>query len=624
MLQLLNSKIQGWFAWLIISVIAGTFALFGVEHYLESRGANIAKAVVNGETITAGDFDVLYRRQERQMDMAEQSITGQKENQRKLLDGLIKKSVGIQSALSSGFQVSGAQVIAQIQNVPQFLEEGRFSVARYQQALNQALFTPESFRKEVWEDLLLNQQRFAFMGTAVVFPYELDAFVKLNNQTRDYDYLRLPYEQFLGGIKLSDKAVEDYYQSHREMFKTEEQVVVKYVRLSMSDIRKGVTMPESAVKQYYDENQSNYTTPAEWQVAHIFYALTPNASPEQQQKIEKKADAVYQTLKKSPEAFEQMVKSQSDDKLSALHAGVLPWIVAGQSDLDKALVDLTAIGQISPPVKTAHGYEIFKLLATKKATIKPFDTVKQDILKQLTLEKAQAQYSQSLEQLSDLAYQSPDSLSPTADALHLKIEKSEAFSQKGGNTELTRNPNVIKSAFSTDVLKQGNNSEPIQLDKDSVIVLRVAKHIPVKTRPFATVKPEIEKQLAKQQAEQAAKQFGQTLLTENLENKLNDSLFDNHHLAWQNASNVSRNSQSVNEAINKLAFQLGRVGAVMGHELDNGDYVLIRLKKVDDGRVSQLSKDQTKSILEKLEARHGSEEFDLYMSYQLKQAKITR
>ena len=45
---------------------------------------------------------------------------------------------------------------------------------------------------------------------------------------------------------------------------------------------------------------------------------------------------------------------------------------------------------------------------------------------------------------------------------------------------LTKNKQVINSAFSHDVLELGNNSEPVQLDNDSVVVLRVNKHIPAK------------------------------------------------------------------------------------------------------------------------------------------------
>lgn len=81
---------------------------------------------------------------------------------------------------------------------------------------------------------------------------------------------------------------------------------------------------------------------------------------------------------------------------------------------------LTTPGQISAPEKTKHGYEIFKLIDYKPVSTKQLSEMEASIKEQLVLEMAQTQYTQAMEQLSDLSYQSPDSLKPVADALKLK------------------------------------------------------------------------------------------------------------------------------------------------------------------------------------------------------------
>ncbi len=130
------------------------------------------------------------------------------------------------------------------------------------------------------------------------------------------------------------------------------------------------------------KNKNNYLAPAQWQVAHILFAVPADATAETEQMIKEKAEKVAQHLQKNPNDFENQVK-QSDDKISIINGGVLPMIIAGQTEFDKALIKLNSPGEISPPIKSRHGYEIFKLISYKAARIKPLAQVKPEIHEQL-------------------------------------------------------------------------------------------------------------------------------------------------------------------------------------------------------------------------------------------------
>lgn len=624
MLEKLNSKIQGWFAWIIISMIAFTFAIFGIEHYMQSRSANLAKAEVNGKAITMRDFDLQYRRQQRLHEPLETNAAAERKRKLEMVEQLIKQHVMLQSAAADGFYVSTNQANAQIQAIPQFQEDGHFSLGRYQQAINNALFSPESFLAEVKDELLLNQQRFAFSGTAFVLPYEVKQFVELFNQTRDYDYLLIPYQSFLQTVKVDDKAINDYYQQHQDNFKTPEKVAIEYVQLSMPAIREKIQVSDEQVKRYYDENKSNYVSPAEWHVAHILFALSPQANLAAQQKVEEKANHTYEMLQKSPTQFAELAKTLSDDKLSALKAGELPKIIAGQSEFDKSLLDLTKPGQLSKPIKTAHGFEIFKLIDYKPSQTKSFDTVKQDIKNQLIADEVQTHYAKDLEQIADLAYQSPDTLEPISQALHLPIKQSEAFSRNGVETDLAKHKNVLNTAFSQDVLSQGNNSDPIQLDNETVIVLRVLKHWPAAEKPLAAVHEEIKQLLKKQLAEQEAKKLGEQLLMLKGNSAEEKQLLTSHHLLWKDRHQVHRSDNRDLAGLNDVAFQISRIGAVSGSTMKNGDYVLVKLLKIDKGQLKSLSKEQIASITQNMQTSLGVADFDLYQKGLLNQASVIR
>lgn len=624
MLQKLNERIQGVVAWVVIILVAVTFTLFGIDYYMQSRHESNAQIEVNGQPISKQAYELNYRRTRQLRDPSQMTPAGEAQLKQHIMDEMIVNTVSVQSAHSNGFNVSESQANSAILGIPQFQEDGHFSTDRYQQALSGALYTPDSFQKEVRQGMLLNQQRFAFIGTAFALPSEMDQFVKLYMQTRDYDYMQIPMLRFIKQANVSEQEINAFYKQHQKEFLSHEKVSVDYIRLSIRDMKEKLSVSDEQVKHYYEENSSNYHTPTQWKVAHILFAVSPDTSEDERQQIEQRADLAYQSLLKNPAQFEQEVKTLSDDKISAMNGGVLPWIVAGQSEFDKSLVKLTAVGKISPPVKSKHGYEIFKLIAYKPTTTKPFAMVKDEIKDQLITDMAQNAYAQALEQVSDLSYQTPDSLSPVADALKLPILHSGLFSRQGGDESLTKNKQVINAAFSHEVLGLGNNSEPVQLDNDSVVVLRVNKHLASTERTLAEVKPVITEKLARIKAMADAKQLGEELINLSHDLTQQEKFINENHLHWHEVTLAKRDSEASIAAINELAFNLPRVGAKTGQSLPSGDFVVVNLKKINDGVLDKVDNEQVASITQQIESSYGMMDYDLYVRDLLNKAKVVK
>ncbi len=624
MLQKLNDRIQGVVAWVVIILIAITFTLFGLDYYMQSRHESNAAVEVNGQPITKQAFESTYRRTRQLRDPSLMTPASDIQLKQQILDELVVNTVSMQSARESGFEVNVAQADSAILGIPQFQQDGHFSADRYQQALNGAFFTPDSFQKEVRQGMLLNQQRFAFMGTAFALPSEINQFVKIYMQTRDYDYMQIPALRFIKPTEVTDSAIDNYYQQHRKEFLTPEKVNVDYVRLSMTEIKRQINLTEQQINHYYEENQSNFKTPAQWKVAHILLAVPSETSVEDEQRIKRHAEDVAQSLQKDPSEFDKDVKLLSDDKISALNGGILPWIVAGQPDLDKALVNLTKPGEFSLPVKTQHGYEIFKLIDYKPAVVKPLSAVYADIKAQLLADKAQVIYSKDLEKLSDLSFQTPDSLLPVAKALKLTIEHSDPFSRLGGDSDLLKNKQVLNAAFNHDVLSLGNNSDPIQLDNENIIVLRVNQHIPATEKTLADVRSEIVEKLSVQKAREETKQLGKALLKVHQNLLAQDKLIKDNQLHWKAVTAATRDMDEALRVINEMAFKLPQVNSAVGRSLANGDYVIVQLKKISDGQLNALDKEQVASIKQQIEANYGMTDYDLYVRELMRKAKIVK
>ena len=626
MLQKINERIQGMIAWIVIILIAVTFTLFGVDYYMQSRQASDVEVTVNGEDVGKQTYEINYRRIRQQREYEQVTTSNDSALKKQVLEDMIVNLITVQSANKEGFLVSNGQANGAIVNIPQFQQDGQFSTERYQQALSAAMYTPETFQNQVRQGMLLNQQRFAFMGGAFALPSEINRFVKLYMQTRDYDYLIIPSQQFINTVHVSSVDLTQYYEKHKQRFIEPEKVSIDYIRLSMQHIKDQTKINEADVQRYYQDNETNFLTPVQWQVETISFAVPKNATLDQKNEMKQKAYAVYQTVQKNPALF-----AQAKIQAAELSAGqdqpptdaVLPWIVAGTTQYDKVLARLTTVGAISAPFKTEKGYEIVKLIAYKKATLKPFNAVKQEIRTQLAAELAEAHYMGALEQLTDLSYQTPDSLAPVASALKLPVLKTPLFSHDGANSPFAQNKQVVNAAFSHDVLDLGNNSEPVQLSNDTVIVLRVNKHISATQKKLADVQDQITQKLTLIAARTAAKNFGQTLL-DTSDRVKEQEIMTQHKLVWHSVNNAARDSDDSDALVSALAFNLPRVNSQEGRSLANGNYVIVRLNALHDGQYQMLDKEQQASLVQQIEASYGVMDYDLYINSLVAAAKIDR
>ncbi len=514
MLQKLNERIQGLVAWIIITLVALTFLLFGVDYYMQSHQESTVQVDVNSQPVTKEAVELNFRRARQSRDLSQINASNEKQLKQQLLNEMIVNEVSVQSARENGFEVSALQADNAVISIPQFQEDGHFSSGRYTQVLNSAFFTPESFRQEVRQGMLLNQQRYAFIGTSFAVPLDITQFVNLYMQTRDYAYLRIPAAQFLNQISIPERDIEAFYNEHKDRFLSPEKVSIDYVILSIEDIKKSIQISDSQLKNYYDENRLTIA--------------------------------------------------------------------------------------------------------------KPFSAVELDIKNQLLAELAQIEFSKSLEKLTDLSYQTPDSLLPVAEALAVPVQHSPLFSREDRHELILKNKQVVEAAFSEDVLGLGNNSEPIQLDNDSVIVLRVRQHVMASERSLESVKSLIVQKLRQKQAELKAAQIGSLFLDNKMTLEKKANLLKDNKLTWIDVVNSGRDAETVNSSINELAFNLPSEGAKAGLTLENGDYIVVSLKLINSGKLDKIDKEQLSSITQQIEANYGVMEYELYMANIMKKATIVR
>jgi peptidyl-prolyl cis-trans isomerase D len=633
MLQNIRDKSQGVLTWIIVIVIIATFALWGIHNYATSgKDPNVA-ATINNVKITMNDVNASYERlrQQQQLQLgAAFSLNQAAEAQLKkqALQQLIVSNVLIRAANHAGYRVTTYQVNEALLQIPAFQVNGQFSPERFHEILNSILYSQDEFLADMRESMLINQAQGGYINSAFALPIDVDTAVRLVNQKRDISYIIIPSARFAHEVTISQDDVQKYYQTHQSDFQSPEQVSVQYLELSLPVIKTKLHFDQTKMQQYYENNLQNYTQPASWHVAHILIKVPQDASPAQIAAAQQRAQAIEQKLKNGAD-FAAVAKSDSDDIATAAKGGELPWFSAGSLDpvFEKAVASLKNTGDFTPPIKTNYGFSVIKLLGEKKPQVLPYAQVQSQVESALAEQQAEQLFADASDKLSNLTYANPDSLDSAAKTLGLPIQATDLFDRHGARTGIAANMHVITAAFSNDVLLQNNNSDVIQLDPNTVIVLRIKQHKPASILPFEDVQNTIQTELRNKKAQQQAQQLGQQLLIQ-LQSKSATpaALAKQYALPWQVDDSAGRYDSRVDAAILTQAFRLphptDNTPSVGGLALPSGDYALIMVKAIHEGVLSAEDNIQKHIFTEEIEKSLGNMDYELYVRQLMQEAKI--
>lgn len=621
MLQEIREKTQGWIAGTIISIIILSFALWGIHSYFVGGGANTTVASVNGIDITKEQLTVAYDRLRRQVQAQYGSTVTPKDEptlKERALRSLVDVEILKQTSLTQGFLISDQQVDDYLQSMPDFQVDGQFSLDRFQEVLSATLLTTSEFLDLIKTSLQIDQPRLGIMLTAFSLPEESRYTAALVNQVREISYLSLPMSQFLSQpTSISTADIQTYYTAHQNDYKTPEAVSLEYIQLSLPDLYARFNPTETMLKSFYNENINAYTQPTHWQLAGI---LVPTNANQDAASAQAKIAGIKQALEINPSSFDKLAKENAKATLPAGSVGLnqLP------SDIQKAVMGLTQANQISDPVQTAQGLMIIKAVAVQQPKIEAFEAVKSKVREAYVHQHAEDKFAELRDQLADLTYEHPESLSVASKALDLPVRTSPLFSRDKAGSDIAQYKKVRDLAFSNDVLNLQSNSDVISLNPETVVVIRVKSHLPSSLLPMNDVAKQITEKLKAQAAEVRADQFAKALLADFESGADTAKLMNQYHLRWVKIGTVGRYDTKVDSAILYNAFRLPRplknkpsFGVT---RIPNG-YAIVTVSAVKDGDLAATPK-QPAVFAEQVQNSLGFLEYSLYRESAVKHAKV--
>ena len=90
----------------------------------------------------------------------------------------------------------------------------------------------------------------------------------------------------------------------------------------------------------------------------------------------------------------------------------------------------------------------------------------------------------------DLIYEDPTTLESAAMVMELPVNTAGPFGRAGGEG-VAANAEVIEASFSDLVLLQGSVSDPVNLDENRLVMIRLSEHLPIALKPLDEVRDEI-------------------------------------------------------------------------------------------------------------------------------------
>lgn len=470
--------IAKWVLYLLVFAFLGLMVVeWGMDYSGLSRRSQFIVGEINGHEISKDEFDravqIAYENEQVRtgQDLSEEQV---KELRSRVWEDLVRRIILSKEIERLNIKVTNEDVVNYIVNNPppavmqneNFQTNGRFDRSKY---LN-ALMAPENRENLIYQEQLLKSElpylklEQLIMSSVMVTEEEIrDEFMRQNMKAK-IEYLAIPLAAFRDRqVPVSEEEARDYYQSHKEEFKVEEQRQLSYVlfpTIPTAEDSADVLRRAESIKREAQEGK-------DFKELADLYSEDPSV-------VNNHGDLGY---------FERrtMVKEFSDAAFSAKP------------------------GEIVGPVKTQFGVHIIKVFDRKKEKGKEKVHAAHILLKfepsRYTLDNAYESAYNFSEQARENGF------TVTADELNYEIKKTPEFTfNKIGNIPaLGRSEAALMWAFDAE---KGDISDVFQFPI-GYAVLEVTEIKPAGYKPFEEVKDICKSKVRLEKQKDIARQFAE-------------------------------------------------------------------------------------------------------------------
>jgi len=522
MLTQIRQRATGWLAWVIVILISIPFALWGIQSYFENP-ADLPVATVNGEEIPLYSYyNQLSRHRQALLSQAggdvDPATLDGPEVREEVVESMIEGRLIGQYVRAGDYHLSDARLKARIESNPAFAQDGQFDPELYRILLRNNGYSPQTYEALERESATVEQLSAGLAASTFVPDSEVDRLLKLQAQTRQADYARLPAERFEAEVTVTDDEAEQHYREHPADYEAPARIRVDYIELGVHALAADLEPSDADIAQAYEAAGGRYTQPESRKASHILFAVEADADDDARAEILATAEAVLAEAQDGGD-FAELAREHSDDPGSKEQGGDLGVVARGQmvEPFEAAVFDMTQ-GEIRGPVETRFGYHIIQLTELQEERRKPLEEVREEVTEEVKLAQAEALFAEQAEAFENLVFEDPETLAGAAAELNLEIQTTGWFTERAADPDaadgITAEARFRRAAFGEDVLNDDLNSAAIELGFDRLVAVRKADFEEAHTRDFDEVREEVIAQLTRERARAAIEDLAAQILAD--------------------------------------------------------------------------------------------------------------
>lgn len=464
------------FSFLVLAV-AG-MALMDVGGFFQNGGTqNATVASVAGKKISATDFDRAARRAVNQQGIQDMAMAYKLGLVNQYLNNQISGALTQTAAQDQGILVDNRVIAERIAElVAPYTKDGMTTQEALRRILMSQNLSEGEFIAMMRSELTQLMIRGTLENANVVSEAEIKDLYQQKYEQRTAKIIVLPNDTVKGAEAATDEVLLPFYQSGQEKYAVPETRSFTVAILTEDTARKAINITDEDIQRVYDERKDEF-------------------SEKEKRKLQQ---AIFTSEESAKAALEQVKTGKSlKDAAGAAYIGEESFEESGL--LKEIAQPAFALNkdEATAPIKTSLGWHVLVMKDTVPAKVKPLESVKDSIKKELLEEKSVTQLVETSNQLDD-ALASGKTLEEVVQEFNLSVKKigpvrqdGSTPDQKDGMKELAKSrQDVLEVAFS---LEQGETSSVQELNDGNYAFIQIDAVTPKTYQEFDKVKGELAK-----------------------------------------------------------------------------------------------------------------------------------
>ena len=459
----MKSKINKFFAWIIVLLLVLGLVGFGLQDVL-SRWGSSKLATVGDIEISTKEFGQDFIRE---INFISQNLGKNLSVQEaksigihfRVLERLINRSLLDQLVRDLEISIGDTFLLKRIKGNTNFQDNnGNFNRENYNQYLNQLNLSENEFedilRNELSRELLtqilnigLDHSKFSTKKIADYIGEERKvSFYKLNTANQKFNF------------EIKDDAVRSFYHTNKEKYMSNAIKKFSVLNINPSTVSSELNITKEEINKIYDERKKEFSSPEFRELNRIIF-------PSQNL-----ADIAYEELLNNKKTFAQIGQEMNLDE-NALNFGTY-----SKEDLDQKLSTLIfdktkKINTIIGPINGELGFELYEIIKIIPSTTLSMNEAKNILKEEIKFENSLNKLAEIIPIIED-KIASGETLEEISKDFFIKIEQFEKFNgEKLPKKYLNKN---LETLFNNATYE---NSDLIQLEANSFILIRLDEEV---------------------------------------------------------------------------------------------------------------------------------------------------